>query len=54
MAIFIKKKESHEYQVYNLRTMHQKTLDYGKEKVVECMKTNDKELMEMSFKKQII
>lgn len=30
MAIFKKKKESHEYQVYNLRTMHQKILDYGK------------------------
>lgn len=30
MAIFIKKKESHEYQVYNLHTMHQKILDYGK------------------------
>lgn len=26
----LKKKESHEYQVYNLRTMHQKILDYGK------------------------
>ena len=34
--------------------MHQKILDYGKLKVLKCMKTNDKELMEMSFKKYII